>query len=294
MKYEIRIHSNNEESIFNKVDIETKERLKAKIRVLEDSPKKKRAGADIKKIRNANPEAYRLRIGDYRVIYSVENNTLGEAALISLEEYGEQNIAGVFLCEPKKTRSVRTQRKGFNTTNKTKVSACSKLKHLVESGAMEVNSKSLISEFKHFVAFGVSFAAKFLRCHRTMMAIDESTTIKNPDAKRSKHICSLGQYAKYKRILTGSPVTKSPLDLFSQCNFLHEDLLECTSYYSFRNRYAVMKNHNFGGSRVQLVHSYQRLDELADILKGFSYRVLKEDCLDLPDKIYVKRNVVQM
>ena len=52
-----------------------------------------------------------------------------------------------------------------------------------------------------------------------------------------------------------------------------------------------MKTHNFGGRRVQLVHSYQRLDELADILKGFSYRVLKEDCLDLPDKIYIKREV---
>ena len=73
--------------------------------------------------------------------------------------------------------------------------------------------------------------------------------------------------------------------------FLHEDLLECGSYYSFKNRYAVMKTHNFGGRRVQLVHSYQRLDELADILKGFSYRVFKEDCLDLPDKVYVKREV---
>jgi len=52
-----------------------------------------------------------------------------------------------------------------------------------------------------------------------------------------------------------------------------------------------MKTHNFGGRRVQLVHSYQRLDELADILKGFSYRVLKEDCLDLPDKVYIKREV---
>ena len=138
---------------------------------------------------------------------------------------------------------------------------------------------------------GRLFAGKFLRAHRALMAIDESTTIKTPTAKRTKAIVALGKEAHYKRILTGSPVTKSPLDLFSQCNFLHEDLLECTSYYSFRNRYAVMKNHNFGGRRVQLVHSYQRLDELADILKGFSYRVLKEDCLDLPDKVYIKREV---
>jgi SNF2 family DNA or RNA helicase len=138
---------------------------------------------------------------------------------------------------------------------------------------------------------GRLFAGKFLRAHRALMAIDESTTIKTPTAKRTKAIVVLGKEAYYKRILTGSPVTKSPLDLFSQCNFLHEDLLECGSYYSFKNRYAVMKTHNFGGRRVQLVHSYQRLDELADILKGFSYRVLKEDCLDLPDKVYVKREV---
>ena len=138
---------------------------------------------------------------------------------------------------------------------------------------------------------GRLFAGKFLRAHRALMAIDESTTIKTPTAKRTKAIVALGKEAYYKRILTGSPVTKSPLDLFSQCNFLHEDLLECGSYYSFKNRYAVMKTHNFGGRRVQLVHSYQRLDELADILKGFSYRVLKEDCLDLPDKVYIKREV---
>ena len=124
---------------------------------------------------------------------------------------------------------------------------------------------------------GRLFAGKFLRAHRALMAIDESTTIKTPTAKRTKAIVVLGKEAYYKRILTGSPVTKSPLDF--------------GSYYSFKNRYAVMKTHNFGGRRVQLVHSYQRLDELADILKGFSYRVLKEDCLDLPDKVYVKREV---
>jgi len=138
---------------------------------------------------------------------------------------------------------------------------------------------------------GRLFAGKFLRAHRTLMAIDESTTIKTPTAKRTKAIVILGREAYYKRILTGSPVTKSPLDLYSQCNFLKEELLESASYYSFKNRYAVMKTHNFGGRRVQLIHSYQRLDELAEILKGFSYRVLKEECLDLPPKVYIKREI---
>jgi SNF2 family DNA or RNA helicase len=138
---------------------------------------------------------------------------------------------------------------------------------------------------------GVEFAAKFLRCHKTMMAIDESTTIKNPDAKRTKHICSLGEYAGYKRILTGSPVTKSPLDLYKQCEFLKKELLGHTSYYTFRTRYAKMKTANFGGRSVQIVVGYQHLAELSDKLKPFSYRVLKDDCLDLPKKTFMKRTI---
>ena len=138
---------------------------------------------------------------------------------------------------------------------------------------------------------GMNFAEKFLSCHRTMMAIDESTTIKNPDAKRTKNILLLGKHAQYRRILTGSPVTKSPLDLYSQCAFLDEDLLGHVSYYAFRNRYAVMVDRNFGGRRVQIVGSYQRLDELEEILKEFSYRVQKKDCLDLPKKIFMSRTV---
>ena len=138
---------------------------------------------------------------------------------------------------------------------------------------------------------GLDFAAKFMSCHKTMIAVDESTTIKNPTAKRTKSILKLGKQAEYRRILTGSPVTKSPLDLFTQCNFLNEFLLGYDSFYAFRNRYAHMIERNFGGRRVQLVASYKRLDELSDKIKTFSYRVLKEDCLDLPDKIYTRREV---
>ena len=138
---------------------------------------------------------------------------------------------------------------------------------------------------------GLDFANKFMRCHKTMLAIDESTTIKNPSAKRTKSILLLGKAAKYRRILTGSPVTKSPLDLYTQCGFLNEHLLGFTSYYTFRNRYANMIERNFGGRRVQLIGSYQRLDELSENIKKFSYRVLKEDCLDLPEKVYTRREV---
>ena len=136
---------------------------------------------------------------------------------------------------------------------------------------------------------GVDFAAKFLNCHSTYMAIDESTTIKNPGAKRTKNIVGLGKHAKYRRILTGSPVTKSPLDLYTQCQFLDEFLLDHSSYYTFRTRYAIMRKAHFNGKSVEIVVGYQNLGELSDKLKNFSYRVLKDDCLDLPAKTFVKR-----
>ena len=140
---------------------------------------------------------------------------------------------------------------------------------------------------------GLEFAAKFLRSHNTLMAIDESTTIKNPDAKRTKNIVALGKHSKYRRILTGSPVTKSPLDLFKQCEFLDEYLLDYSSYYAFRTRYAIMRSANFGGRSVQIVVGYKNLPELSSKLEPFSYRCLKEDCLDLPDYTYTKR-IIQL
>ena len=138
---------------------------------------------------------------------------------------------------------------------------------------------------------GLQFALKFLNSHNTLMAVDESTTIKTPSAKRTKSILALSKYAKYRRILTGSPITKSPLDLYTQCGFLDEDLLGFSSYYAFRSRYAHMVERNFGGRRVQIVKSYQRLDELSKLIEPFSYRVLKEDCLDLPEKIFIRREI---
>ena len=123
------------------------------------------------------------------------------------------------------------------------------------------------------------------------MAIDESTTIKTPTAKRTKNIVSLGKIAKYRRIMTGSPVTKNPLDLYTQCEFLDSYLLDFTSYYAFRNRYAEMKTLHMHGRQIQVVDKFKNLGELSDTLKLFSYRVLKEDCLDLPEKVFIKRTI---
>jgi len=88
------------------------------------------------------------------VYYSVENNSIGEAALVSLNEYGENNIPGTFISEPGK------KRKGFNTTQKSKLTACAKFKTLIESKKLTINSRSLVSELKAFVAHAGSYAAK--------------------------------------------------------------------------------------------------------------------------------------
>jgi len=97
---------------------------------------------------------------DNDIYYSVENNTIGETALYSIADIGEENIRGIFLSEPKRAGNVRKFRKGFNTTENSKISACAKLKSLVESDRMTICSTNLISELKTFVAWGRSFKAK--------------------------------------------------------------------------------------------------------------------------------------
>jgi len=124
-----------------------------------------------------------------------------------------------------------------------------------------------------------------------MMIIDESTTIKNPTALRTKAICKLGTAVKYRRILTGSPITKSPLDLYTQCAFLSKALLGFESFYTFRARYAVMHQIQMGGNQILVPKYYTNLDELEWKLKSFSYRVKKDECLDLPPKLYQQRHV---
>ena len=138
---------------------------------------------------------------------------------------------------------------------------------------------------------GMQFAERFLNSHKVLMGIDESTTIKNPAAKRTKNIVSLRPLTKYRRILTGSPVTKSPLDLFTQCYFLDPYLLDQSSYYAFKSRYAICRKINVSGRQVEIVVGYTNLPELSEKLKPFSYRVLKDDCLDLPKKTYMKRTI---
>lgn len=94
------------------------------------------------------------------IYYSVENNSVGEAALVAINELGEESIPGLFLSEPIRKGHVRRFRKGFNTTHTSKINICAKIKHLIESGRMKLHSKSLISELKTYVAKGITFSGK--------------------------------------------------------------------------------------------------------------------------------------
>ena len=124
-----------------------------------------------------------------------------------------------------------------------------------------------------------------------MIAIDESTTIKNHKAKRTKSLMKIAAQFNYRRLLTGSPVTKSPMDIFAQTEFLRPGLLGYESYYAFQGRYAVTQRRSMGAQAFQQIVGYKNLDELTSRIEQFSFRVLKKDCLDLPEKIYTVRYV---
>ena len=108
---------------------------------------------------------------DADLYYSLENNTLGEAALVCVAEIGEENIRGYFLSESAASGNPRPYRKGFTTTNKSKIANCSKLKSWIETGKLKITSKMLLSELKNFVASGTSFKAKIGETDDLVMAM---------------------------------------------------------------------------------------------------------------------------
>ena len=140
---------------------------------------------------------------------------------------------------------------------------------------------------------GLKFLNVFLHSRdksKTMMIVDESTTIKTHTAKRTKNLIKITKDIGYKRILTGTPVTKSPLDIYTQFAFLDPKILGQTNYYAFRARYAKIVNRpTSGGRNFPLITGYQRLEELEEKIYTHAFRVKKEECTDLPEKIYMKR-----
>ena len=140
---------------------------------------------------------------------------------------------------------------------------------------------------------GFDACVDYLRENKlNFVVLDESTTIKNRSAKRTKNILALQRLSHMRRILTGSPITKSPLDLYTQCQFLSPELLGFSSYLAFRNRYAEMIDIPVGSGRfISVPKYYKRLEELEQKLKQFATRIRKDQCLDLKPKVRQKRYI---
>ena len=121
------------------------------------------------------------------IYWSVENNGIGEAALIVINDFGEENIPGLFVSEPIRKGHVRKFRKGFNTTHGTKITACSRLKTMIENDKMVVHSKPFISELKNYVATGSSYQAKLGQTDdlisATLLAIRMMAVLKDWDPR---------------------------------------------------------------------------------------------------------------
>lgn len=139
-------------------------------------------------------------------------------------------------------------------------------------------------------ARGAAMAAKFCRAFKALLTIDESTSIKAPGAKRTEVALKLGKLVPYRRIMSGTPVTKWPLDLWAQLTFLSEFIHHCGSFYAFRSTYAVMKalpgKTSPRGQAIKIVVGFKDLDKLTALIKPHTSRLLKDDCLDLPPKLY--------
>lgn len=122
--------------------------------------------------------------------------------------------------------------------------------------------------------------------NKTMLVIDESTTIKNEGAARTKAALKLGVVAKYRRILTGEPIANSPMDIWSQAKFLDKDLLGFTSFFAFRSYYAKLGEIRVGHRSIKKIQGYRNIKELENNIASWSFRIKKEACLDLPPKVY--------
>ena len=144
------------------------------------------------------------------------------------------------------------------------------------------------------VAIARNLCLKFLE-RPTMLVIDESTSIKSPDALRTRFVnWGLSSKAAFRRILSGLPTPRSPLDLYSQMEFLDPKILDFPDYTSFRDRYAVTQRTTFGGKlRYPINHvvGYKNQEELRDKIAPYSFRAELKDCADLPPSQYVIREI---
>jgi len=136
-------------------------------------------------------------------------------------------------------------------------------------------------------------AVEYVRRHRAMVVIDESTVIKNPQAQRTRAANRLRELSSRRRILTGQPVPNGPMDMYSQIDFIDQGRLG-SSFYGYRARYAVLKNQVFGTRQVKTIVGYRDLAEVAERILPVTFRKRKDECLDLPPKIYLTPRAVEL
>ena len=132
---------------------------------------------------------------------------------------------------------------------------------------------------------------KILKQNDTLLVIDESQTIKNHKAKRTKFFETISHYAKYRRIMTGTPITNGIENIYTQLKFLSPSIIGISSFYAFQSKYCATKKFGLGQNKsYEKIVGYKSIEELQNKIQSHTYRVLKKDCLDLPDKIYQKEN----
>jgi SNF2 family DNA or RNA helicase len=143
-----------------------------------------------------------------------------------------------------------------------------------------INTESLTSPR------AIAYLERFIKAHYCLFLVDESTSIKNPKAQRTKEALRLGHMCDYRRVLTGTPITQSPLDLFAQCEFLNPGILGFKSFVAFRSFYAEMQLVRLGPRAFNKIVGYRHMEHLTRSIAPFSSRITKAECLDLPEKVY--------
>ena len=136
---------------------------------------------------------------------------------------------------------------------------------------------------------GKKYAAMFLKSRKCMMIIDEATRIKTPGAKRTRTVLTAAKHAKYRLMLTGTPVANGPLDLYSLMRYIEPDFWKphhLSTYTAFKHYFGVWKKQVAQGRHFEILVAYRNVDELYHMIQWCSHRVLKEDVLDLPPKLY--------
>lgn len=193
--------------------------------------------------------------------------------------------------------ALETRVQVFLTANKDTKAQARSMEQLMRHKGLAV---LLISYNAFMTQKGKNTVWKFLRHRRALYALDESHYIKTPNAKRTKSVVASGRYAAYRRILTGTPIAVGPFDLYSQIRFLDENFWKTKNIHGsveFRQFFGewltaeeCKKELGYDPGYDQLIR-YKNLDLLTEWLKEISDRLLKEDVLDLPPKLYSKKYV---